>query len=615
MDLITLDFETFYDPTYSLRKITTEEYIRSPLFEVIGVSVKVNDGEPEWASGSHKQLKDYLHSFDWANSMTLAHNNAFDGAILSWIFDIHPKVLADTLCMARALHGVEVGGSLAALAKSYGLSAKGTEVVDAIGLRRSDFSDRQLSDYGDYCINDVEICYALFLEFLEQKFPKSEMKIIDVTLRMFTEPVLELNKELLQKHLSEVQYKKELLMEKAGAKRDDLMSNAKFADMLRALDVIPPTKISLRTDKKTYAFAKADKAFTALLDHANPEVQVLMAARLGNKSTIEETRTERFIDISKRGALAVPIKYYAAHTGRFGGFDKINLQNLPNRTEDKTLKRSICAPEGYVIIDCDSSQIEARVLAWFAGQEDLVTAFANGEDVYKKMAAEIYDVDMEEVSKDQRFVGKQTILGSGYSMGPPRFQEQLRVAGVDIAMKEACRINSIYRDTNWNIVNLWAKAGYALTEMFVGNDVTLGPNGLLKAIPSAESTLLKNCGFTLPSGLQLRYDGMEVEEGERGPQFTYKMRNGRAKIYGGKVVENICQALARAIITEQMLLINKKYRPVLTVHDSVAAVVPIEEKKQGQKFIEQCMRTVPKWAEGVPLACESGFADNYGDAG
>jgi len=612
MDLITLDFETFYDQTYSLFKLTTEEYIRSPLFEVIGVSVKVNDGETEWASGSRKQLKDYLHSFDWANSMVLAHNNIFDGAILSWIFDIHPKALTDTLCMARALHGVEVGGSLAVLAERYGLSEKGTEVVDAIGLRRSDFSRRQLSDYGDYCINDVEICYALFLEFLGQEFPKSEMKVIDITLRMFTEPVLELNRELLQDHLIEVQDKKEQLMAQAGAKRDDLMSNAKFADMLRALDVVPPTKTSLRTGKETYAFAKADKAFIDLLAHENSEVQALMVARLGNKSTIEETRTERFIDISKRGALAVPIKYYAAHTGRFGGFDKINVHNLPSRTEDKTLKRSICAPEGHVIIDCDSSQIEARVLAWLAGQEDLLSAFTNGEDVYKKMAAETYGVDVEKVSKAQRFVGKQTILGSGYAMGPLRFQEQLRIAGVDIDLDEARRINDIYRDTNWNIVNLWAKAGYALIEMFEGNDVTLGPNGILKAIPSAESVLLKNCGFILPSGLKLRYDDMKIEDGERGSQFTYKTRNGRTKIYGGKVVENICQALARAIITEQMTLINKRYRPVLTVHDSVVAVVPIEEKEQGQKFIEQCMRTVPKWAKGVPLNCESGVGNNYG---
>ena len=615
MDLITVDFETYYGSKYSLKKLTTEEYIRSDEFEVIGVSVKVNDEEAEWASGSHKQLKAYLQGFDWDNSMLLAHNTMFDGAILSWIFDIHPKVLADTLCMARALHGVEVGGSLKVLATRYGIGAKGTEIGDALGLHRTDFGDEQLSAYGDYCINDTELCYELF-HIMGDGFPKSELKIIDTTLRMFTEPLLELDMALLNGHLKAIKGRKAAMLEDCWVHKDDLMSNPKFAQLLIAAGATPPMKTSPTTKKETYAFAKSDKEFMALLQHSNPAVQALVSARLGNKSTLEETRTQRFIDIAGRGALPVPIKYYAAHTGRFGGDDSINLQNLPSRGEDaKQLKRSIKAPEGYMVVDCDSSQIEARVLAWLAEQEDLVTAFTNGEDVYKQMASKIYAIPEEQVTKEQRFVGKSTILGAGYGMGAVRFKEQLRIFGVEVKLDEARRIIEVYRDTNWKVCHLWRNAQNALEDMFNGKAFSFGRDKLLRNVPSKIGAEIKNCGFTLPSGLILRYEDMVCEQTHKGPQFSYMTRSGRTKIYGGKVIENLCQALARIIIAEQMVKVARKYRTVLTVHDSIGALVPVDEVVEGQMFIEKCMRRIPTWAEGLPLECESGFADNYGDAG
>jgi DNA polymerase len=191
MDLITLDFETFYSKEFSLTKLTTEEYIRNPLFEVIGVGVKVNDGPTEWASGTDEQMKEYLDEFDWANSMLLAHNTMFDGAILNWRFGIRPKIYADTLCIARALNGVEHSVSLAALVERYGLGKKGTEIVNAIGKKRDDFSEEELDRYGDYCVNDVELTYELF-KTMGKYFPKQELKLIDLTLRMFIDPILDL---------------------------------------------------------------------------------------------------------------------------------------------------------------------------------------------------------------------------------------------------------------------------------------------------------------------------------------------------------------------------------------------------------------------------------------
>ena len=609
MDLITVDFETYYDKDYSLRKITTEAYIRDPRFEVIGVSVKVNNGSTEWASGTHEELKEYLQTFDWANSILLAHNTMFDGAILNWHFDVHPRIYTDTLCIARALHGVEVGGSLHALTQRYNLGEKGTEVLDAVGKKRLDFTDEALDKYGDYCVNDVELTYKLFNR-MGKGFPKGELRLIDCTLRMFIEPIIELDLGLLEHHLEDTKQIKEDLVTASGVTKKDLMSNPKFADILRDLGVNPPMKISLTTGKQTYAFAKSDEGFKALADHKDVRVQALVMSRLGTKSTLEESRTERFIGIAKRGLMPVPIRYYAAHTGRWGGDDKINIQNLPSRgMNGKKLKNSMLAPEGYVMIDCDSSQIEARVLAWLAGQEDLVSAFANGEDVYIKMAAVIYGIPEEQVTKAQRFVGKTTILGCGYGMGAIRFAEQLLSFGTFMEAEEARRVVSIYRDANWKINTLWRDCQNMLVEMSRGTAVSLGPNGIVRSVETQSGM-----GILLPSGLVMRYDDLGYEQGVRGPEFSYKTRRGRTRIYGGKVTENVCQAIARCIIGDQMLAIAKKYKVALTVHDSVVCCVPENELKEATAFVEGCMSTTPSWAEGLPITCESDNGKSYGEA-
>jgi len=609
MDLITLDFETYYDREFSLSKMTTESYIRDPQFEVIGVGIKVNNEPTEWASGTHEQIKTYLHTFNWEESMVLCHNTLFDGAILSWRFAVRPRIYTDTLCIARALHGVEVGGSLKSLTERYNIGAKGTEVLSAIGKRRADFTPEELDRYGDYCVNDVELTYKLFSIFMQKEFPKQELKIIDLTLRMFIDPILELDTGLLESHLEDIKYRKDKLLTDAGVTdKKELMSNPKFAEVLKSLGVIPPTKTSLTTGKETLAFAKTDEAFKALLEHDDDQVQALVAARLGTKSTLEETRTQRFIDISKRGLLPVPVRYYAAHTGRWGGDDKINLQNLPSRGPNgKKLKRSIITPEGYTMIDCDSAQIEARVLAWFAGQDNLTEAFRNKEDVYVKMASTIYNVPEDEVTKDQRFVGKTTILGAGYGMGAVKFQAQLQSFGFDMELHEARRVINIYREANWKISQVWREAQNMVRYLANGDTLQFGLEGVLE-VDGYEKAI------RLPSGLLLRYDDLKAEYDEEGKlEYTYKTRRGRTRIYGGKVIENVCQAIARCIIGEQMLQIAKRHRVVLTVHDSVVCCVPDAEVAEAQAYIEECMSWTPDWAAGLPINCESGTGKSYGE--
>jgi DNA polymerase I-like protein with 3'-5' exonuclease and polymerase domains len=605
--IITLDFETYYDKTFSLTKLTTEEYIRDDRFEVIGVAVAEDNGLPIWYSGSRDFVKTCLQKYDWDNSLLLAHNTQFDGSILNWHYGIKAKGYLDTLCMARAIHGVDAGGSLKVLAERYQIGEKGTEVLDALGKRRVDFTPQELDAYGRYCCNDVALTRTLF-EILQNVFPTKELKVIDTTLKMFIQPSLVLDKTMLEEHLENVKNLKAKLLDTAQADIDDLMSSDRFAELLKALGVVPPTKISARTGKEAWAFAKTDEEFKALLEHTDPRVQALVSARLGNKTTLEETRTQRFIDISSRGLLPVPIKYYAAHTGRWGGDDKINLQNLPSRGNNAgKLKKSIRAPDGYMMIDCDSSQIEARTVAWLAGQDDLVEAFDKGEDVYKIMASAIYGKAVEDISKEERFVGKTTILGAGYGMGAQKFQVQLKTFGVEIEADEANRIIQVYRSTYEKIPELWRQAQKCVEAIVDKKASSFGAVDAVKFDPIEG-------GFLLPSGLWQRYDGLErVYDAEGKVQYQYKTRKGAVKIYGGKVVENLCQAIARCVIAEQMLLIGKKYRVVLTVHDAVACLAPTEEVLEAQQYVEECMKTRPAWAQTLPLSCESGVGKSYGE--
>ena len=605
MNVITIDFETFYSQKFSLSKMTTEEYIRDPQFEVTGVSVKVDAGEAKFFSGTKAQTKRWLDQFDWANAIAVAHNAVFDMAILHWHFDIRPKRIVDTLSMLRAIDGPDAGNSLAKAAERYGLGVKGTEVINALGKRRLDFTPEEMSRYGIYCCNDADLTYDLF-QRIAVGFPAVEFRLIDLTIRMFTEPVLELDKGVLLAHLDNVKTKKAKLMDAIVVDKDALMSNPKLAYLLRAMGVVPPVKVSPKTGKEAFAFAKSDEGFKALLEHPDPRVQAVAAARLGVKSTLEESRTERFIKIAERGTLPVPLRYYAAHTGRWGGDDKVNLQNLPRKSP---LKKAMLAPEGYTFIDCDSSQIEARTLAWLAGQDDLIAAFDRGEDVYKIMASSIYSVPVEEVTDDQRFVGKTTILGCGYGMGAAKFKAQLLTFGVDMEMAECRRIISVYRKTYPKIPDLWDDANDVLDSISLGTHTTLGHNDVL--------VVHGKDGIELPNGLFVKYDNvrrLEVEKGKN--EMVYDQKKGRSiltsRIYGGKCVENVCQALARIIIGEQMLMIARKYRVVMTVHDAVGVIAPTEKAVQARQFVETCMRMRPKWATTLPLNCESKMGASYG---
>ena len=621
MSFLTLDFETYYSDDFSLSRMTTEEYIRDPRFEVIGVAVQVDDGQPVWFSGNRDETRKWLMQFDWKESILLAHNTMFDGAILHWHFGITPMGFLDTLSMARALHGVDAGGSLAKLAERYQIGEKGTEVIAAKGKARLDFAPEDLEQYGKYCCNDVRLTYDL-LRIMVTDFPEDELKLIDTTLRMYTHPMLYLDEAALQARLDGLRaeqnellasLKEQLKCDTEEEVRKKLSSNKQFAEVLKSFDINPPMKISPTTGKETWALAKKDEGFIALTEHEDSFIQHLCAVRLGTKSTLEEKRIERFMGIAQRnkGMMPIPLKYYGAHTGRWSGTDKVNLQNLPSRDrKKKALKKAIIPPEGYKVINSDSSQIEARVLAWLAGQEDVVKQFANREDVYSAFASSVYNRTVTKADETERFVGKTCILGLGYGTGALKLQHTLATSqpvSVKLDEEECKRIVNVYRTKNDRIIALWREADDMLSTMM---------NSTIKApLPFGQHGCVKydNEGVILPNGLRIRYPNLRRITVDGKEQVVYDSRKGEVSIWGGSVVENVVQALARIIIGVQMLEINKKYRVALTVHDAAVLVVPDDEVQEAVGYITGLMSVPPAWAPGLPVTCEAKVGDTYGD--
>ena len=618
--MFTIDFETFYAKDYSLSKLTTEQYVRDPRFEVIGVAVKRDNhptvfhpADPRDWKGS---IKKALDQYNLNNEVVLAHNAVFDMAILNWHFGIRPKFILDTLSMARPVTMLTVGGSLKALADMYGIGQKGTEVHNMLGVHLADMTPSMMRAYGEYCKLDVDLTYQLYFKLKEHSSPM-ELRIIDIMMRMFTEPMLVLDDKKLQTHLDEVRARQAKLLHDVGMEsRDVLMSNQKFADALRALGVEPPMKISPTTGKESYAFAKKDVEFMELLEHPDERVQTLVAARLGLKSTIEETRTEQFLGIASRGALPVMLLYYGGHTGRASGGDKVNLQNLPR---GGAIRHSICAPEGYSLVACDSSQIEARMSAWFAGQTDLVDQFANNVDVYCVFASDVYGRPITKADKVERHVGKTCILGLGYGAGGTVLNRSLATSFIPVKqeMEESKRIVSLYRTKYRNIALGWKQADEAIHMMAQGYRSTIG---IGIQLPVHDNRIF------LPNGMNIYYNDLKYEmnpfTGKQG--LVYYRRKLPKNIYGAKVVENVIQALARIVVFEQMVDIDCWLRAktakdgiprrvCLMVHDEVVVCVPDAEREETLAYMEKAMSVTPKWAPGLPVACEGDFGKCYGD--
>ncbi len=618
MDLVTLDFETYYAPDYKLKKLTVEEYIRDDQFEPLMVGIKVNDESTYVVD--EPDIRPALVDLRLENRGALAHNAVFDMAILNWYYDIRPGKLFDTASMARPFHSKTIGVSLAALVKHYRLGEKGKEIGNMLGKHQRDFAPHEWVRARNYCATDVDLTYELF-KILAGKVPATELEVIDTTLRMFTEPTLMIDERVMEAHLAQViADKNALIMSVAGTLdpaevKKKLGGNDAFADMLLRTGIILPKKYSEKQDKMVHAFAKTDQAFMDLEEHPDPKVQALWAARIGVKSTQEEKRSKRFVDIAVRGTLPVMLKWYGAHTGRFSGGDKVNLQNLPRAGN---MRKAVTARPGHVLVAGDLSQIEARLLAWLAGEEWLLNVFRNGQDPYCEFASGVFGRTITKADNMERRVGKTCILGLGYMMGVNTFQGQLLRNGIEYDEIQTGNVHQYYRRTNPNIVGLWKDCDRAIPMMIEGYQ------GNIAGRIQYERGKVK-----LPNGLYLQYP--YLRRGPDGFCFTSNMgatrkvrqqtKDGRdvdwdtfTNLYGGKLTENIIQALARIIITDQMLLIKQHFKIVFQVHDEIVVEVPIDTAPAAVKLMEELMTYCPPWANGCPITNEVAMGANYGDA-
>ena len=619
MKTITLDFETYYDNEFSLRKMTPVEYILDPRFEIIGCAVK-DDDFSRWME--EDELRAYLKTLP-ERVTVVSHNALFDMCILAWRLNYVPTIMADTLGMARAWLGHKLKSlSLANVALHYGIGAKGDTVHKVVGMSAAAIKASGLyEEYTRYACNDADLCYTIYRRMIGQGFPVRELLVQDTVLRCAVQPRFVLDETLLAEHLHATLASKQDLLARCGMNsRDDLMSNDKFAAALTALGVDPPTKISLTTGKETYAFAKTDPAFIELEEHDNPEVQALVSARLGVKSTIEETRTKRLINIARlewpdgrRGVLPMALRYSGAHTHRLSGDWKLNMQNLPSRGNNK-IRSAIKAPPDHKVIAPDASQIEARLAAWFCGAQSMVTAFANGEDIYSSFASEVFGYEVKkETHKVERFIGKTAVLGLQYGLGWEKFQKTVALQSkaqvgkeVKLSDEEAAKVVKVYRTKYAEIPQMWNRLNNLIPRM-TGRDFS----ELVHPVQFMHEKV------QLPSGLYLHYHDLQNKNGQWW--FTY---GGKPKyLYGGKLLENIVQALARICVMDTAVGVRKMLAEVeysnawlnLQVHDELVYIVRDRDAAKLLEIVIDELGKPPKWGPDIPLKAEGDMGDSYGD--
>lgn len=599
--LLTLDFETYYDTQVSLQKISTMEYIRHPMFKVWGVGLQIDDQKPYWVS--EHEVKDALMEFDWSEIALLAQNTPFDGFILTHYFNIKPSYYYDTAAMARGFWP-GLSSSLRNISERCfpddPSMRKGDELVNAKGIY--DLPPNIEDEIAGYCIQDCALTYAIFQQ-LKGHFPASELDLIDLTTRMFCEPVLQIDRErLTMYHESEVNAGLNAITN-SGYSREVLASNQKFSTaLLEDLDITVPTKVSPTTGKSIPALGKNDAGWKQMRE-MYPEHEPIWAGRVAVKSRINETRASRFLAAADPtvNTLPAPLRYYAAHTGRFGGTDKLNLQNLPRGSE---LRKSLIAPEGHLVFVADLSNIEARMLAWLAGQDDLLKQFSDGEDIYSNFAGTVYNKPINKTDNPtERFVGKTAILGLGYGMGAPKFQATLASGAggptLDLSEAQAASVVNKYRLTYNRIPILWKRLENFLVMALKQN--TDLPYSVLSFSPGA---------IRLPNGMFLKYKDLKIADN----QLQYVGKRGFEKTYGGRITENVVQALSRIVITDAMLRLQHSIpggTVALTVHDEVVMVAPNENPDVTMKKIIDQLCIAPSWAPNLPLAAEGGFAHNY----
>jgi DNA polymerase len=564
----------------------------------------------------------------------------------------------------------------------YGVKAEGTLISS--GKHRSEFTPAEWLEFKKYCQNDVDQLRH-HAQLMMPKMTPGSLRFIALSERMYNRPRLELNLPRLEIYEQELIARQEADMaelqhlfqfQDRGAFLKAIRSRTEFPKMLEALGAETPMKASparvktvteqiatlreinaanytpatvspeLRREIRklcnsvnkgvmTPALAKTDLEFQALMDSEDPYVSLLCRVRAENNSSIALSRCRTFIKLARLGGpFPVELSAYPALTGRYtaanaaeGGMSsKSQVQNLSKRSGDKVLRSCIIAPAGYRLVAADSSQIEARVLAWAAGQHDLVEAFAQHRDVYSEFATQAYGYPVDRSKERERFVGKTCILQLGYQSGPKKLATKLRQEKVDVSTEtnshdEECdRIVDVYRTVNYQIRIFWSICREVIRAMTAGEQgVFGGPEGTLFHYNGQDSIFGHSCAsVALPDGYKLWYPRLRYDQEAQEYQYDrYDRRSKKwivTKLYGGKLAENLIQALAFAIIRWQMIRIDLRCPVVLNVHDEIVSLVPAAEAETALEYMINTMKTSPPWLPaGLPLDAEGGYGDNYAE--
>jgi DNA polymerase bacteriophage-type len=608
-----VDFESYYDTDYSLsnKKLTMTQYIRGVLFKPLMVGVQLSSWR-EARVMTPDEFMQFATTLDWRRTAFCAHHCQFDGFILTHHYQVYPSFWIDTMSMSRLVFGVDVKHSLDALSHRLGRTGKkdeGKALHDLKGVR--DLTPEQYNDLSAYAKVDVEELVFAY-EKLRPAITDDEMRVMDTTIAMYTEPCLMLDDTVVLEVQRQELERKAALLASTDIARDVLGSNKKFAAFLESRDVEVPMKISPRTGEPTYAFAKNDLDFQELLDHPDPIVATAVEARLGTKGSLVETRSARMLTFAGQ-PMPIYLAYWAARTGRWGGGDRSNWQNLPRGGLGADLRRGICALPGFVLIPSDAAQIEARLLAWRAGQYDILNIFAANGDVYAHNATAIYGF---EVDKDgfplERFVGKVFTLGAGFGAGGKKMNHMLRSGQmgpkVDVALDNTIEYLRNWRFQNARIVSHWEHLNNIARTAFLNKCVV--EDGVIVFEGRGDDGYIH-----LPNETYIRYRNVRWNAEER--EMTYASRNGITKLYGGILAENTIQALARCVFAyhiNQITAACPDIRIACLVHDDVVSAAPESVAAERAATINRIMSTPPPWAAGLPLNAETKIGKHYGKA-
>ncbi len=617
--VIYVDFESHYGKDYTLSTMPTQAYVMDERFHDHGACVAINGGPIKWFT--HELLPKVLPALHakYPNAIWVAHNWLFDGTILSLRYGVRPSLIVDTASMSRAIIGPWLRKhDLDGLAQLLLNRGKGKELRLSYNIKYlpADIETK----IATYCALDVDLMREA-LRIMAPHFPACELSVMTWVSQMMTQPTLHFDEQMLRDYHESVVSRKTQLLFDLQIDRKDLMSNDKFAVLLDRYAVDPPTKWSKPSKKFpggriTWAFAKTDKGLKDLLEHENPDVQALVAARMQVKSTIEETRSKTYMLLAAYNPICIPLAYSGAiPTHRLGGRDKLNFQNLKR---GGVLRKAIHAGLDEAVCVSDSSQIELRLTLLLARHFDALEFLASGGDLYSDLAIKLYDdptiskknAEGNSVISERRHVGKEVTLGSGYGMGAEKCKNYLQEKGVKVTAEFAQQAIDLYRSTYNGVPRLWRildKAFRALLSLGQPLDLPLGGITLRLGF----EPLFGAPGVELPNGLWIKYPDLAMDEYD---QWTYQHGDDRVAIWGGNFLEHICQALARIIVFEKSVKIHRLYPVALSVHDEVAVVVKKNLAVEASREIHEIMIEPVPWMPMLKLGAETKYGYRYGEA-